>query len=315
MITTLTPSPSLDLEYQLASLQIGAVNRAGYFGQRAGGKGVNVSRVLVRMGVATNALVPLNESESGTFLASAAIDNIPIKPIEIESGVRFNVTLLHDQKTTKINAATKAWSKKESKRISDAFHAQARKSDFAVIGGSLPESTPIHWLADLVKENNKRTRIVVDSSGPALKEVLAASPYLIKPNRDEAEELLNSPIRDLADAKIAAQELRRLGPETILLSLGSAGSIYCSSDSLIHILPAELNVQNTVGAGDALLAGFIGSFDKGLEFALACGTAWAEAIISNHGLHLDVSVQESTVKRIISNGRIKNLLQAESSRV
>jgi len=315
MITTLTPSPSLDLEYQLPYLQIGAVNRAGYFGQRAGGKGVNVSRVLVRMGVATTALVPLNESESATFLASAAIDKMPIKPIEIESGVRFNVTLLHDQKTTKINAATKAWSKKESKRISDVFYAQTRKSEFAVIGGSLPESTPTQWLSDLVRENKGRTRIVVDSSGPALREVLSASPYLIKPNRDEAEEILNSPIRDLADAKLAAQELRKLGPETILLSLGSAGSIYCSSDSLIHVQPAELTVQSTVGAGDALLAGFIGSFSKGLNFALACGTAWAEAIISNHGLHLDVSVQETTVKRIVASERIKNLLQTESSRV
>jgi len=315
MITTLTPSPSLDLEYQLPYLQIGAVNRAGYFGQRAGGKGVNVSRVLVRMGVATTALVPLNESESATFLASAAIDKMPIKPIEIDSGFRFNVTLLHDQKTTKINAATKAWSKKESKRISDVFYAQTRKSEFAVIGGSLPESTPTQWLSDLVRENKGRTRIVVDSSGPALREVLSASPYLIKPNRDEAEEILNSPIRDLADAKLAAQELRKLGPETILLSLGSAGSIYCSSDSLIHVQPAELTVQSTVGAGDALLAGFIGSFSKGLNFALACGTAWAEAIISNHGLHLDVSVQETTVKRIVASERIKNLLQTESSRV
>jgi 1-phosphofructokinase len=315
VITTLTPSPSLDLEYQLPNLQIGAVNRAGYFGQRAGGKGVNVSRVLVRMGVATNALVPLNEAESGTFLASAEVDRIPIKAIEIESGVRFNVTLLHNQKTTKINAATKAWSKKESKRISDAFHAQARKSEFAVIGGSLPESTPTQWLSDLVRENKSRTRIVVDSSGPALKEVLSASPYMIKPNRDEAEELLNSSIRDLSDAKLAAQELRKMGPETILLSLGSAGSVYCSSESLIHIRPAELAVQSTVGAGDALLAGFVGSFSKGLEFALACGTAWAEAIISNHGLHLDVAVQESTVKRIIASGRIKNLLQTESSHV
>lgn len=315
MITTLTPSPSLDLEYQLPSLQIGAVNRVTYFGQRAGGKGVNVSRVLVRMGVATTALVPLNELESGSFLASAAIDKIPIKPIEIESGVRFNLTLLHDYKTTKINAATKAWSKKELTKISDAFHAQAKKSEFAVIGGSLPESTPATWLADLVRENRKRTRIVVDSSGAALREVLEASPFLIKPNRDEAEEILKFPIRDLADAQLAAQELRNLGPETVLLSLGSAGSIYCSSDSLIHVKPAELNVQNTVGAGDALLAGFIGSFKKGLEFALACGTAWAEAIISNHGLHLDVSVQEMTVKRIIGNGRLRNLLQEESSHV
>ncbi len=315
MIITLTPSPSLDLEYQIESLKIGGVNRSEYFGQRAGGKGVNVSRVLVKMGVATTALVPLNESESRPFLESALIDKIPIRPIEIESGMRFNVTLLHDQGTTKVNAATKAWSSKESKRIADTFSAQAKKSEFAVIGGSLPESIPLEWLVDLVRDNRKHARIVVDSSGPALEEVLPAKPYLIKPNREEAEELLNSPIRDLADAKLAAQELLQLGPETILLSLGGAGSIYSSSDSLIHIKPVELNVQNTVGAGDALLAGFIGSFSKGTEFALSCGTAWAEALISNHGHHLDVIVQESTVKRVISAGRVQDLFDTECSRV
>ncbi len=315
MITTLTPSPSLDLEYQLTNLKFGVVNRAGYFKQKAGGKGVNVSRVLVRMGVDTSALVPLNVSESKTFLASAALDNIPIKTIEIEAGVRFNVTLLHDQVTTKVNSTTRVWSQKEAQRISETFRIQAKKSDFAVIGGSLPESTPTQWLADLVRDNRDRTRIVIDASGIALKEILSASPYLIKPNREEAEEILSFPIRDVADAKLAAQELRMLGPKTILLSLGSEGSIYCSSESLVHVRPAELNVKSTVGAGDALLAGFLGSYNKGRDLALACGTAWAEATISNNETRLGVTVQESTIRRILETGRIQSLVESESSRI
>ncbi len=74
-------------------------------------------------------------------------------------------------------------------------------------------------------------------------------------------------------------------------------------------------LKSTVGAGDALLAGFLGSYNKGRDLALACGTAWAEATISNNETRLGVTVQESTIRRILETGRIQSLVESESSRI
>ena len=315
MITTLTPSPSLDIEYEIHGLKEGELHRANYFAMRAGGKGVNVSRVLTRMGVANTAIVPLETSSSQNFKDSAAKDQIDLEIVEISGALRFNTTLLHDGKTTKVNAAAQPWSIKEAKRISEIFVSMAKRSEFAVIGGALPPSTPAGWFSDLIKEAGTRTRIVVDSSGSNLREALLANPYLIKPNKDEAEELIGRTILDIFDGADAAQELMAMGALNVLLSLGSLGSIFASPETVLLAKPAELNVQNTVGAGDALLAGFLGAFPVGLTGALASATAWAEATITNQNMHLNVTVHDSAISRIINEKRIVTLPTTRGSRV
>ena len=315
MIVTLTPSPSLDLEYEISELTPGALHRANYSSIRAGGKGVNVSRVLTQMGVDTTAIVPIDTSSSETFISSAEKDEINLEIVPVEGALRFNTTLLHEGKTTKINGAARPWSTKESKRVAEAFLSYAKRSDFAVIGGTLPPSTAPGWIAELVAEAGSKTRVVVDSSGATLREAIAAKPFLIKPNKDEAEELLGIQILDVIDGAEAAREMLALGAKTVLLSLGSLGSIFADKDLMLFAKPAELKVQNTVGAGDALLAGFIGAFDSGRQLALASATAWAEATITNQNLHLNISVQDSVVSRIISEKRIVTLPNAEGSRV
>jgi len=315
MITTLTPSPSLDTEYEIPLLQAGELHRASYFGMRAGGKGVNVARVLTRMGLEARAIVPLEPTSSEGFIASAERDSIELEFVEVEGPLRINTTLLHEGKTTKINAAAQPWSPKEAKRIAETFLSLAKKSEFAVIGGTLPPATPAGWITDLVAEASKRCRIVVDSSGVNLREAIAARPYLIKPNKEEAQELLGRSILDVVDAADAAHEMIALGAESVLLSLGNLGSIYAASSTTLLAKPAQLQVQSTVGAGDALLAGFIGTLDEGPEKALAAATAWAEATITNQNLHLDVAVHSSAISRIISEKRIVSLATEKGSKV
>lgn len=315
MITTLTPSPSLDIEYEIPLLQGGELHRASYFGMRAGGKGVNVARVLTRMGLEARAIVPLEPTSSEGFIASANRDSIELEIVEVEGALRINTTLLHEGKTTKINAAAQSWSPKEAKRIAETFLNLAKKSEFVVIGGTLPPATTTGWITDLVTEASKRCRVVVDSSGANLREAIAAGPYLIKPNKEEAQELLGRSILDVVDAADAAHEMIALGAQNVLLSLGSLGSIFASSNATLLAKPAQLQVQNTVGAGDALLAGFIGTLPAGPEQAMAAATAWAEATITNQNLHLDVAVHASAISRIITEKRIVSLTTEKGSKV
>mgnify|MGYP003347424114 CR=1 FL=1 len=121
MITTLTPSPSIDLDYQLAALHQGGVNRAREFALHAGGKGVNVSRVLTMMKVNNVAMVPMAKANGDFFLNAAEAEKLKLEILPIGSPLRLNVSLVHEGLTTKINAESSPWTESESKKIAGRF--------------------------------------------------------------------------------------------------------------------------------------------------------------------------------------------------
>jgi 1-phosphofructokinase family hexose kinase len=283
MITTLTPSPSIDLDYSLNSLQLGGVNRARAFSFHAGGKGVNVSRVLTLMKVNNVAMVPMAKANGDFFISAAEAEKLKLEIMPIGSPLRLNVSLVHEGLTTKVNAESSPWTDAEAKKIAGRFKMRVRRSEFGVIGGSLPAGLDPEWIAKLVADNSNRTKVVVDCSGDVLKAAIAAKPFLIKPNQDEAAQLIGSAIVTLGDAIDACFELHALGAKNILLSLGEHGSIFYNGQMLYRAKAQNIVATNTVGAGDSLLAGFIGKFKAGPVKALASGVAWSTAAITSRG--------------------------------
>lgn len=280
MITTLTPSPSIDLDYYLANLNKGEVNRAEVFASHAGGKGVNVSRVLTYMNVRNVAIVPMAKTNRDFFLGAAESENINLEIVHVNSPLRFNVSLVHEGLTTKVNAESASWSVLEARKVAKKFRTRARRSEFSVIGGSLPSGLSSDWIFQLVSENAHRTKVVVDCSGEALLTAIAAKPFLIKPNKDEAEQIIGYPISSMADAIEACNILRNKGANNVLLSLGNQGSLFFNGKEYFRAESRKINATNTVGAGDSLLAGFLGKYKSGPLIALASGTAWSESAIN-----------------------------------
>lgn len=304
MITTLTPSPSIDFDYEVGALKIGGVNRAHEFNFHAGGKGLNVARVLTLMKVNAVAIVPMAKSQSNLFINSAESENIKLDIISIESQLRFNISLLHDGLTTKINAASAPWSDAEAQKVANRFKTRARRSQFAVIGGSLPAGLKTDWLPRVVAENVHRTKVVVDSSGETLRSAIASKPFLIKPNEDEASEIIGSMITTLSEALQACRELHFLGAQNVLLSLGDKGCLFFNGKDFWRARSNKFVAVNTVGAGDALLAGFIGRYKSGVETALATGVAWAEAAIKSRGTSISLppsAISTDVVSRLTAN--------------
>ena len=300
MITTLTPSPSIDLHYQLPELEIGKVNRAQKLIVQAGGKGFNVSKILTKMGVKNTAVIPLSENEEKFFSDSARFEGMDLISVPISSPIRLNASLVVRGETTKVNAASAPWTKVEAQRVAKKFYWQARRSDFAVIGGSLPIEVPASWLVGLVRDIGKKTKVVIDCSGSMLKNAILAEPYLIKPNREEAEELLGHAILGEKDAFAACFEMHKLGAKNILLSLGQDGVVFCDGKNLWRGYSKKVEVVNTVGAGDTLLAGFLGGFKRGIHFALANGLAWSEAILQFGSENLDAERIQPDLSQVVS---------------
>jgi 1-phosphofructokinase len=278
MIVTVTPNPSLDRTLEVEELRRGEVVRAYADRSDPGGKGVNVSRALVANGHASRAVLPLGGAD-GEFLASLLQGlGIEVAAVPIADGIRSNVTVVEpDGTVTKLNAPGPRLSDVEVEALLERSVAAADGAAWVVASGSLAPGTPDDLyarLADAVRPVG--ARVAVDTSGPALERALAAGPDVLKPNEEELSEVTGVVPETLGDVVAAANELRSKGVKTVLVSLGPSGAVLVDDGQAFHAESREIVPRSTVGAGDALLAGFLAAGGEGPE-ALAEGVAWGAA--------------------------------------
>lgn len=280
MILTLTPNPSLDLTYGLGELVRGEVQRAGSMSVEAGGKGINVSRNLVANGVASRAVAPVGGPSGEQFLSLLEGSGMDLVRVPVEGAVRMNVSLVEVGGVgTKINAAGPRLSDGELDGLLGRTAEAGRDADWLAVCGSLPPGAPVDLYARAVAFGREAgCRVAVDSSGPALEAAVGAGPDVIKPNQEELAGLVGRPLDTFGDVLTAAKEVRGGGVDTVIVSLGADGAILVNGDGALHADTPPFVPDSTVGAGDALLAGFLyagGGGEAGIVEAVAWGAAAA----------------------------------------
>ncbi len=280
MIVTVTPNPSVDRTIEVDTLVRGAVLRARASRVDAGGKGVNVSRALAANGHKTRAVLPSGGWEGEQLAALLDPEGIDVVVVPIRGAVRANVSVVEpDGTVTKLNEPGPILSAAELDALTEATVTAAAGADWVAVSGSLPPGAPADFYARLAgRVRQVGVRVAVDTSGAALAAALPAGPDVIKPNREELAEVSGRPIATLGEAVAAATELCRGGIGTVLASLGADGALLVDAGGAVHgTAPVEV-ARSAVGAGDALLAGFLaagGSGPRALEEALAWGAAAA----------------------------------------
>lgn len=292
MILTVTPNPSIDRTVELGEpLRRGGVHRLAGPVDVAGGKGINVSRVLAAAGVPTLALIPA--PAGSVFLELLAAEKLPVLATAA-SAVRTNLTLVEDDgTTTKLNETGATLSAAQAAAFEDAIHSRAAEADAVVIAGSLPPGLPDEWTAGIVHELRRRgITTVVDTSGAPLRALLERDslPDLMKPNAFELTELVGgdgdlleaaAERGDFAPARERALRLVAAGCETVLLTLGAAGALAVRETGAWVATPPPITPRSTVGAGDSSLAGWLIGLGRGdspaecLRRAVATGSAAA----------------------------------------
>lgn len=261
MIVTVTPSPAVDWTVATDSFELDAVNRASTSTREASGKGVNVSWALHRAGVPTVAVFP-GGGQTGQFMDNAFTEaGMSFTRVETNREVRTNITLVTPGHSTKINEPGVGVSPGQLKELADTAVAATRGARAVLLCGSLPPTMTPAQFADLVtvlrRSSPQGTEIVVDSSGEPLTAALAAGPSLIKPNVHELSELVGEDIRTIGDVIEAAQQVRQAGATAVLASLGADGAVYVDDENTLLAAGHDIPFVNSVGAGDALLAGFM----------------------------------------------------------
>jgi 1-phosphofructokinase len=278
MIVTVTPNPSLDRTLEVETLVRGEVQRAVATRVDAGGKGVNVARALVANGHDAKAVLPVGGMEGDQLVALLDALGIKIVAVPIAQPVRTNVTLVEpDGTTTKLNAVGPELSAGEVDGLLAAAVEAATGATWAAASGSLPPGAPLELFARMTEALRAAgVQVAIDTSGPPLETALNAAPDLVKPNREELAEVTGAHIETIGDVVAAAGKLRSGGIGTVVVSLGPDGAVLVDEQEALHAESTPVTPRSTVGAGDALLAGFLAAGGRGAN-ALADGVAWGTA--------------------------------------
>ena len=276
-VITVTPAPAIDRTYVLDSFELGEVHRASEVHSEIAGKGVNVSTNLNVADVASLAVVPLSPEDS------AGIESTHLVAHPISQRVRVNITVLEDGgRTTKINEKAPALTSSEWASLVDTTLALGRTNEasWILLAGTMPpcSNAPSLSLEELFSRAHQDGMLVgLDTSGtPLLNLARSGLPDLIKPNAPELAECVGRSLRTLGDVVAAAQEVHEWGVTHVLVSLGPDGMVGVSSSEVVHASTPPVTVRNTIGAGDASVAGFLSHFvSHPDEFAKSVGTAVA----------------------------------------
>lgn len=290
-IVTLTPAPTLDRTYVVGNLKSGEVNRAKSVGEELAGKGINVSRALQLVNIPAPGVVPIGNAESGILERTGSKSFL--LPMWIEGTIRVSTTILEaDGVTTKINEPPKPLTSQEWQRVIELTEKTVTESEakWLVIAGALPidQSTgkfvDLHPIFDRMKQLG--VRVALDTSGePLAYWVKQGKAAILKPNAEELASAVGRSMLTNGDVIEAARELCSHGVECVLASLGSDGMLAVTKNRSWVAKTTPVKVINTVGAGDATLAGFLsaivanplpdGHDDIGVEFNVPVGAKTA----------------------------------------
>lgn len=255
MILTVTPNPALDLTWHVDRLTPGATHRVPAGAARAGGKGVNVARVLHGQHIEVLALATSGGATGAEFARELDSNGIPHHLVPIAGATRRSVAIADDERgeATVLNEHGPPLTSAEAAALLDAAARLGRRSSVVAICGSLPSGLSPDALGALVEGLvSAGTRVVVDTSGPAILAAARAGAHALKPNRDELEAATGH-----ADPLSGARALLDLGAGLVVVSLGAEGLVSVSradaAGGLRARLPRVLH-GNPTGAGDALVS-------------------------------------------------------------
>ncbi|MFE6610506.1 1-phosphofructokinase family hexose kinase [Amycolatopsis sp. NPDC057786] len=242
MIVTVTPNTALDVTYTVDGLRPGDVHRVREVRHRAGGKGVNVARVLHTLGADVRAVFTAGGSTGAAVVGDLAAAGIPAGVVPIGGETRRTTTVLAgDGSVTLLNEPGPRLTGDEWQALAAAV--RSRKPEVLVCSGSLPPGAGGY--AGLFGDAPS----ILDTSGAALLAGLAGKPSVVKPNADELRE-----VTGLRDPVAAAAELRKAGAGAVVVSLGPEGLLAVTGSGTWHAAPSTVLRGNTTGAGDAVVA-------------------------------------------------------------
>ena len=307
-IITLTLNPAFDMHCYTAAFAPYHDNLADITALEAGGKGVNISRALTVHGVASRALTVLGDENGDAFHRALTADGIDCIPITVAGRIRENITL-HTEGAPETRISFRGFSADADllPRVCRALDGMIEEGTVVTFTGSLPKGVGVpEAKAMLLEMKAKGARIVIDSRSFTLEDIRDVRPWLIKPNEEEIAFYSERSVTDLESAAAAAEELRRLSADNVMISLGGAGAVLACEDGCFAVTAPKVEVLSTIGAGDSSIAGFLAAASEGLPYPemLRRAVAYGSAACTTEGTR---PPEKKTTEALLSKIEIQAL--------
>jgi 1-phosphofructokinase family hexose kinase len=310
MILTVTPNPALDYTVRVDAFELG--RRAKYRDPRIdpAGKGINVARMVRRLGETTLALGFAAGATGDLLRQGLDQEGVPHEFVSVDGLTRINVTLLTgpEGSATHVHGPGRPVTDADVRRLLDRISAALARARMVMLSGSFPPGLSSSFVSDLVvRARSAGVRAIIDTEGELLGAAVEARADLVKPNLSEAAEYLKRDLKSVDDAVAAARELTVRGAGAAVLTMRGDGAVGVSGGRAWHVQAPREEIVRAIGAGDSFAAGLAVGLTRGetladaLRLAAAAGTA--TALHSGTGLGTPEEVarlRERTVVREIS---------------
>ncbi|WEV70725.1 1-phosphofructokinase [Lactobacillus sp. ESL0785] len=280
MIYTVTVNPALDYVIQLKQIKHGEVNRSKNCSFLAGGKGINVSQILNQLGIENTAWGFVGGFTGKELVRQLNQRRIVNDFVTVSDATRVNVKL-HAEKETEVNAAGPNITQQEITAFKDRL-SDLQAGDIVVLSGSLAPNLSVDFYQQLlptIKEAG--AEFVIDTTGKALLETLSYQPLVLKPNHHELADLFNTTFNTDREMLACARKLLDQGAQNVMVSMAASGGYLITREHIYHAKAAIGTAVNSVGAGDSMIAGFVGTYvnsgdpAESFRVGMACGAATA----------------------------------------
>ena len=305
MIYTITLNPALDRELIVSGIAYDQIIRALEINIDFGGKGFNVSRMLKNLGVRTVALGFLGKDTGRKLVEGLKSLDIETDMVWIDEETRTNISIVSKQENRyiKVNENGPSVSLEKQNELLEKINALVKPDDWLVLAGSLPKNVASDFYAQVIRiVNSHHAKAFLDTSGAALTSGLLEKPFLIKPNVQEACEILGLPGENIMDIKALTARLRALGARNVVISMGADGALIQSDEGTWIAKSPKIVEKNPTGAGDSLIGGVLYGLSRGfrLQEALAWGAACGAVSASLPGTQMgSKEAVEAFVSKIV----------------
>jgi len=281
MIYTVTFNPALDRTLSVEKILPDQSNRVVQDKRYPGGKGIDVSRVLTTLGTASRAIGFFGGFTGEELEGLLLNEGVDCDLVKISGETRTNVIVndLESGKQTPFNVRGPEIRPYELMQMVHKIE-HLPLPEWVVISGSLPPGVHPHIYRKIIEMLKSRgAAVILDTDGDGLKIGIEGQPDIIKPNIHELSRLVGRDLKGREEVLQAARDVHEKGIRCVLVSLGAEGMLMVGANELVLASPPEVEVVNTIGAGDSAVAGFLQGLVDGrnhresLALAVAAGTA------------------------------------------
>lgn len=303
MIITVTLNPAIDMSYQLDTLTLDGTNRVLHVEKTAGGKGLNVSRVLKQVGDEVTAL-----GFAGGHTGLAICEQLTQMHITndftmIAGQTRNCVSVMHDGQQTELLEKGPTITQEETQAFVATFKQHASNASVIVLSGSLSEGLSTDFYATLIEQVSDK-KVILDTSNKALESCLKASvkPFAIKPNLDELSQLLQRQVTKEELPTLLLEDDLFKSISLVCVSLGGDGAVVKYNDAVYRVTIPKISIVSPTGSGDSVVAGLASGLHRGysieewLQHAMVLGMLNAQQLKTGY---VDLANYEQLKSQIV----------------